>query len=166
MGRRNISNAIHNISSFSDNPFSKEDGFAIPVNVKKIHKKLPSGEFFSYDIELESTPHVKLYFNSKLKSDLIKLSANANKLFLLITLRLKNGEDVIYVPKDKYMDILKIKSLKTYYSVVTELEQLKFFKRIYQKGQKDKSTVDFYWINPLIAFRGSRKNKYSDNIKL
>jgi hypothetical protein len=81
VGRRNISNAIQEISSFNDNPFSQEEGFAIPVNVKTIHKITPSGESFSYDIELESQPHVKLYFSSKLKSDLQQASGNANKIF-------------------------------------------------------------------------------------
>ena len=166
MGRRNISNAIHEISSFNDNPFAIEEGFAIHVNNKTVYKKLPSGETFSYEIQLEASPHTKLYFSSKLKSDLEKASANANKIFNFVTLRLKHGEDIIYLPKQKFMALIKVKSLKTYYSVIAELEQMKFFKRIYQKGQKDKSTLDFYWINPLIAFRGSRKNKYDDKIKI
>lgn len=110
------------------------------------------------EIELDGDPYYKTFFSREVRVLRAGLKFRAIQLLDWIMQSIESGEDVIWIDAPRYMRECDIKDDKTYRAAVTELWQAGFI----SPCPKVKHA---YFINPKYGFKGSRINKYKDNIE-
>ena len=107
---------------------------------------------------LEKTPSSKVYTKSEHRLIINKFRSSAKELYLWLIYELKDGEDYIWINKQRYIEECEIKSVNTFKPAVEELIRYGILQISHIK--------DVYWINPDFLFKGNRINKYIDKIKI
>jgi hypothetical protein len=135
----------------------------IPPLQIPVYEKISRVDFIKGDggkleqkaIVLESVPKVSLYITSQHRKLTSQLPTASKELFLWILYELDSNQDFIWVNKDRFMKECTV-SYNTYKKAIDGLIRFIYLT----------PTVihDVFWINPFYYFRGSRVNKYPDNL--
>ena len=100
----------------------------------------------------------KIYTTAKNRKEIANNSAIAKNIILWIIYQLEYSQDYVYFDKKLFMNENNVKSIKTVYGALKELEDNKIIAKSNLK--------DVYFINPMYFYLGSRVNNYPDNIKI
>lgn len=109
-------------------------------------------------IHLERSDKVFAYTSPIIRSILGSLSGSASKVFLWIQQSLRYGEDYIKFNSKNF-----IKETKMSPSTLVKAKKELIDKQIIAE-MKDNNK--YYWINPVIMFKGSRVKKYPDSLSI
>lgn len=137
------------------NPFTVN--LPIPVvelEFKNQYKR--EGEFLiSVTKEVEYTPYHKVYRSKELRERVISLKSTTLKLYTWIQYSTRNGEDFIYIDKERACNELQIRD-RTFRAIIKELQATGFISPTTER--------EIYWLNPYYFFVGDRVSKYPRNI--
>ncbi len=109
-------------------------------------------------IHLERANKVFIYTSPIIRLLLSKLSGSASKLYIWIQQSINYGEDFIKLNSKNFMKETKM-SPSTLVKAKKELIDHHVIAKM--KGENK-----YYWINPVIMFKGSRVKKYPDSISV
>jgi len=136
------------------NPFTK----TLVVKVRKTETGGYAENGMPIEVDLDGDPYYKTFFGRDIRILRSKLKFRAIQLLDWIMQSIESGEDVIWIDAPRYMRECDIKDDKTYRAAVTELWTAGFI----APCPKVKHA---YFINPEYGFKGSRVNKYKNNIQ-
>lgn len=111
-----------------------------------------------YDVERKQS--VRIFYDLLYKNKIAKLSSSAQRMFIYILCNLEQGQDWVYINKDKYMQKNGLTSVNTARKGISELWDNGFI------APTAAYPNDVYWINPAIFFSGSRIAKYPTKLKV
>ena len=134
------------------NPFV--DKLVIPVRRRRREDVENGGTKFEY---IESTHYLKLYDHAGYKNDMKNLSIRGKEMWLYVIHYLPYGKDWMFIDAVKYMADMKIKAKNTFLEAIKELDRNGFIKL-------DPFIKYAFFINPNKIFKGSRVNKYPNNL--
>ena len=106
---------------------------------------------------VERNEYCKVFRSGYAKDMVMLLPPVACKLFLYIAQYILPGQDVIKINPEAFMSYAEVKSNKTYYNAIIDLQKACVLAPVAAR----RST---FWINPSILFCGSRIAKYPDNV--
>lgn len=106
---------------------------------------------------LDAANKVSIYMTPELRVIYLRLSEVSHKLLRYIEGILRNGEDIVKINSNKFMEESLIKSKTTVYKGVEELCRYGFITPYHKQT--------YYWINPFRFFNGSRIDKYPKNLE-
>lgn len=137
------------------NPFLRK--LEIVITKKKQDVVNKAGRVEVREYELEYVKYTKLFDVPGDKKMLSMMPIRSKELYLFIMYSLTAGKDYLWVDRDTYMKTMKIASVNTYKTAIRGLCDSNI---IY----KHHWLRDVFWINPQYFFKGSRINKYPNNI--
>jgi hypothetical protein len=137
------------------NPFSAELKIRVNRKYKEVLNKF--GDADKLESVFESVGHTKVFDQVGAKALVCSLSIRAKELYLHVMYSLVSGQDIIWIHRDRYMELYGIKSVNTYKDAVRDLSDKLL---IYPHA----SLKDVYWINPHYFFKGNRQSKYPNNL--
>jgi hypothetical protein len=144
-----------NLDNAGINPFSSELKIRVNKKYKDVLNKF--GDADKLESVFESVGHTKMFDQVGAKALVSSLSVRAKELYLHIMYSLISGQDILWIHRDRYMEMYGIKSVNTYKDAVGDLSDKLF---VYPHA----SLKDTYWINPHYFFKGSRQSKYPNNL--
>jgi hypothetical protein len=144
-----------NLDNVGVNPFSVDLKIRVNRKYKEVVNKFGNPD--RLESVFESVGHTKVFDQVGAKALVSSLSVRAKELYLHIMYSLDSGEDIIWIHRDRYMEMYGIKSINTYKDAVRDLSEKLL---IYPHA----SLKDVYWINPHYFFKGSRQTKYPNNL--
>jgi hypothetical protein len=139
------------------NPFS--ESLQILMSNNTTHVKNKFGEDDKIVANYESVRYTKVFDQTGVKALVASLSIRAKELYLHIMYSLESGEDILWIHRGRYMGMYGIRSVNTYKDSVKDLAEKGF---IYPHV----SLKDVYWINPHYFFKGDRRMKYPNRVKI
>ncbi len=104
----------------------------------------------------ESETHFRMYCSSKNRLQMAKLSFRGLQLWIWMMYEIGYENDFVRINVERMMQECKIKTRKTYKAAVDELRKVGWITPCV--GHKN-----VYWINPAIAFKGSRGRAFPEN---
>lgn len=135
--------------------------FVAALKIQTTKKVTPVVNKFGNDdvkeFELESTPYTKVF---QVKNELMPfelLPLRSKELYLFIIHKIPQTKDYLWIDRVKYMSGMKIKSVNTFKEAVSRLALGGYV-------AKHDLIQDLLWINPQYFFKGSRINKFKDNV--
>lgn len=137
------------------NPFTEGLEIAITKKSVRVMNKFDKPDTRDYD--LEATPYTKVFEVAQHKKQVIDLPIRCKELYLWLIHSIGKAQDIIWIDKTDYMRKMGIKSLNTYKDAVRGL-----YENLYIYPHP--TIRDTYWINPHFFFKGSRVNKYPNNV--
>lgn len=111
-----------------------------------------------YDVERKQS--ARIFYDLFYKDKMSQLSSSAQRMLIYILCNLQQGQDWVYVNKDRYMQKNGLTSVNTARKGLTELWDNGFI------SPTAAYPNDVYWINPTIFFSGSRIAKYPTKVKV
>lgn len=143
------------MANLGRNPFLNT--LQIPVTLK-VHKVINKyGDNDVKEFEFEKTPYTKVFEIAGAKKLVNAFPVRAKELYLYIIQSIESAQDYLWIDRHAYMKLMDIKSVNTYKQAVSHLWLTNF---IYPHG----SIQDVFWINPQFFFKGSRINKFKNNV--
>ncbi len=154
---RQISKPDLSPENIGKNPFT--NWLEIPVIHKsfKVLNKFDQQDVKEY--ELEKTPYTKVFDIKGNKKEVNELPVRCKEFYLWLIHAIEPAQDIIWVDRVVYMNKMKIKSLNTYKEAIRVLCDNNY---IY--AHSNPLLKEVYWINPKFIFKGSRLNKYPENV--
>jgi hypothetical protein len=110
------------------------------------------------EIEFEYDQQYRSYVSRDIRILLMGLKHRSLQLWMWMMQSIDYGEDVVWVDVLRYKRECEIRDDKTYRAAVIELSQAGFISAC--AGVKNA-----FFINPAMGFKGSRINKYPNNIE-
>lgn len=128
------------------------------VVYKEQHKYVKMYTDVTFDNEDEDGNRVTLNRTEtpSLRKEKAALTLKTGHLLLWIAEKLEVGQDYIFINKEAYLEESGVGSINTYKAALKELIDKRFI--------TPASTRDTYWINPMYMFKGSRTEKYRQNL--
>lgn len=108
-------------------------------------------------VQLEVNTYAKVFDSAEHRIAIMNLSYRALQTWTWIMYSIDSGKDYIWMNVPRVMQECSIKSIKTYKAAIEELCR-------YGHIAPCVGLKNVYWINPSIAFKGSRARKYPDNV--
>lgn len=142
------------------NPFIQ--GLSIAVTKRKNEVFDKDGKFSIVDNDIEATAYTKVFMVEAAKYQVDILPIRSKELYLHLMHSIRAGTDYIWIDKAAYMKSMGIKSINTYKTAVNGLCECLYIAPHYNQAK----FKDTYWINPHFFFKGSRINKYPENLLL
>lgn len=137
------------------NPFIS--GLSIAISKRRIDVINKYGDKDVIETDLEITPYTKVFMVESARVQVCDLPLRSKELYLYIIHSVKSATDYVYIERVSYMKQMGIKALNTYKGAINGLcDGLYIMPHHKIKG--------IYWINPHFFFKGSRINKYKDNL--
>lgn len=125
---------------------------------KKVLNKFKEEDVKEFD--LEATPYTKVFEVNGTRKQVSDLPIRSKELYLYLIHAVKVGQDCIFIDRVSYMKMMGIKSLNTFKQAITGL-----CAGLYTQRHSDLDNFrDVLWINPHYFFKGSRINKYPDQV--
>lgn len=157
MGRKRVLPIIEE-DKLGPNPF--EQNLEVWINRKYKKVKNTFGEDDYVETILEKTPYTKLYDSPlpEKATPVDELPIRSKELYLHILHNIKPGKDWIWIDRVKYMEAMKISSINTFKDAVGSLSVGGYI-------SKHGIIVDLLWINPHFFFKGSRVNKFKNQVR-
>lgn len=100
-------------------------------------------------VDLEVDTYVKLFDKAQLRLIMGGLSTRCLQLWIWMLYEVETGDDYVSVNVSRFMKECSVKCLKTYRAAVAELCRYGYISHV--GGHKN-----VFWINPALAFKGSR----------
>jgi len=111
------------------------------------------------EFELEKVPYTKVFDVKGNRKDVNELPIRSKELYLWLIHVIEPSQDIIWIDRVLYMSRMGIKSLNTYKEAIKVLCD-----NVYIYAHANPAFKEVYWINPKFIFKGSRLNKYPNNI--
>lgn len=108
-------------------------------------------------VELERDGYVKVFDGADERVIMAGLSYRALQVWMWMLYTVKSGKDYLWVNVVRMMEECGMKSVKTHKAAITELCRYGYIAPCV--GHKN-----VYWLNPSMAFKGSRIKKYPGNV--
>lgn len=139
------------------NPFT--EGLEIPITKK--HQKVLNkfGVEDEREFDLEKTAYTKVFEVKAHKKQVVDLPIRCKELYLWLIHSIRAGQDIIWIDRHDYMRQNEIKSPNTFKEAIKGLCDNVY---IYPHA----TLRDTFWINPHFFFKGSRINKYPNNVTI
>jgi hypothetical protein len=137
------------------NPFTKKLEIYVYKKEQYVLNKFGKPDIKEFDLEVAK--YTKLFDVPGDKKLLSFMPIRSKELYLFIMYSLTSSKDYVWVDKKSYMKTMGINSINTYKTAINGLCDASI---IY----KHHWIPDVFWINPQYFFKGSRINKYPDNI--
>lgn len=144
-----------NEEEMGKNPLVKKLEILITKKKQDVINKFGQIDIKEYD--LEYAKYTKLFDVPGDKKMLSAMPIRSKELYLFIMYSLTAGKDWLWVDKMAYMKTMAITSINTYKTAIRGLSDNNI---IYPHSWMK----DVFWINPQYFFKGSRINKYPNNI--
>jgi hypothetical protein len=135
------------IPDYGLNPFVS----AMRVHVTKVVEKAGNVHYTEHE------PYCKMFRNIDARERILALNSIGDKLLKYIMLVIEPAHDVIKITPDKFNEWCNVKSNKTLYNGVKDLQ----LNGVIMPVAGNRCT---YFINPTVIYCGSRPDNYSDNI--
>lgn len=103
---------------------------------------------------IEQKQKCSVYQNGYVTDFINCFTPSGIKLFMYIVLKIPKNADTIELNHQKVGKALKLRSTKTFYNAVSNLEEYDIIK---------KKEMGVYWVNPHYIFNGSRIQYYREN---
>lgn len=133
----------------------------VMIPVRRLTKK-KIGDNGEIDVEyslMEVTPFTKVFEIAGYKKLMMDLSVRGKEMLLYLIHYIPSGKDYMWINRKDYMDHNRIKSTHTFLSALQELSDARYiYPHAYLK--------DVIWINPVLFFKGSRINKYNEQLTI
>lgn len=108
-------------------------------------------------VELEVDTYFKMFDKSEQRLITAGLSFRALQVWTWSMYTIESGKDYLWVNVVRVMDECGMKSIKTYKAAIAELCRYGYFAPCV--GHKN-----VFWINPAVAFKGSRARAFPENV--
>lgn len=139
------------------NPF--EGVLSIPSSnvVMSGQYRVDGSDLLQNELTMDRQMKTSVFISSNLRKSAMCLTPSAMKLFVWILYELEYGCDYLWINKDRFLDESSV-SLNSYKGSVEILCRYGYIHPVV-------NTKDVYWINPSIAFNGSRVKSFPKNIR-
>lgn len=149
------------------NPFTVND-FVVSVSKRsgksyvKTNEKGEDGKpiMIQHSFLQETEPYTRFYINAAHRQIMANLSASAKCLLLWMIYEVESGKDWCWFNRNTFIKDHGYSDDRTYRNAVEDLMRCGIITMV-GMGLKD-----VFWINPRFFFRGDRKSKYKNNIKI
>jgi hypothetical protein len=108
-------------------------------------------------VELEVDTYFKMFDKSEQRLITAGLSFRALQVWTWSMYTIESGKDYLWVNVARVMNECGMKSIKTYKAAIAELCRYGYFAPCV--GHKN-----VFWINPAVAFKGSRARAFPENV--
>ncbi len=106
-------------------------------------------------IKIDVSASCRFYINDVLNDDVNRLYLRSKEMLLWIMGRLRSGDDLIVINREKYMKEMNITSLPTVRKAIKGLLDADIIAKTNVRG--------VYYINAIYFFRGSRIRKWPEH---
>ena len=119
---------------------------------------VPDGEIMVDNyVDLEVDTYFKMFDKAEQRIVTAGLSFRALQVWTWSMYTITSGKDYLWVNVVRVMEECRMKSIKTYKAAISELCRYGYFAPCV--GHKN-----VYWINPAVAFKGSRAKAFPENV--
>lgn len=108
-------------------------------------------------VDLEVDTYFKMFDKAEQRVIMAALSFRALQVWTWSMYTIASGKDYLWVNVARVMEECGMKSIKTYKAAIAELCRYGYFAPCV--GHKN-----VYWINPAVAFKGSRAKAFPENV--
>lgn len=137
------------------NPFIGNLSIYVTRRKQGVINKFGDEDIKEYDLEV--MPYTKVFDIAGDVKQICELPIRSQQMYLYLIHSLKSAQDYVCIDRVKYMKQMKIGSVNTFKVAIRGLSSGSYIYPHYK-------IRDVYWINPHYFFRGSRINKYPDNL--